>query len=112
MSQVKIGILGLEEAKRLVHKAKESGLNLTLEYNDRSCQRGCAVTVELWTSEDDFHAISKMMNEDFKTHARGVVDWEQTQTVVDVTKSEATCPACGCKFNPQNLECPDCGLCF
>jgi hypothetical protein len=112
MSRVKLGILGLEEAKRLALKGKRQGLDIILEHNDQTCSRGCAVTVEIWGSAEQAHQISEFLNEDFKTHAKGEVNWSQTQEVVDLSLPEAICPACGTKFKTELSQCPDCGLCF
>lgn len=112
MTRVKLGIIGLAEAKRLALKAKGKGLELILEHNDQTCARGCAVTVEIWSSAEQAPQISDFLNEDFKTHARGEVNWSLTQEVVDLNQPEAICPACGTKFKTTLLECPDCGLCF
>jgi hypothetical protein len=102
--RVKIGVLVLHEAKRLCEKAAKEGLEIVLEYNDHSCQRGCAVTVEMWADEKNVGLIQNFFKEDFKTHAYDGVDW----TILEIV----TCPACGKKFKPEKPECPDCGLCF
>ena len=52
----KIAVMGLNEAKLLQKDCLEKGVELVFNHDDKSCTRGCAVTVEVHAKEADIIA--------------------------------------------------------
>lgn len=110
---IRLGTMGLHEAKSLQRVLAQEGVELVLDHNDQTCTRGCSVTVELLVSEAGLPMVQKVLKAQFERQTQGTnVQWELMNEVFDPEKAEATCPACGTKFETSSKACPDCGLCF
>lgn len=110
---IRLGTMVLGEAKSLQRVLAQEGVELVLDHNDQTCSRGCSVTVELLVSEDGLSMVQKVLKDQFERNTKGTkVQWELLDEVFDPGKAEATCPACGTKFETSLKSCPDCGLCF
>ena len=57
-----LGIVEINEAKRLKELLKRQGVGLDIEFKDKTCKTGCSVTVELWGIESDIPKIQKFMD--------------------------------------------------
>jgi hypothetical protein len=113
MNKLVLGTLPIEEAKRLQDQLKNKNITVFLDHNPSTCSRGCSVTVEASCYEKDIKEVSGLLNSNFKEMmADHDVKWELLNETFDPNKNQATCPACGTKFNTSSSECPDCGLCF
>jgi rubrerythrin len=110
---VRVGIIGIEEAKRLQDKMHESGVELKLQFDEQTCQRGCAKTVEILAQEKDLAQLGEHMGKEYQKSLEGMdVNWDLMNEVFDPNKEQATCPACGFVFSTSESACPDCGLVF
>jgi rRNA maturation endonuclease Nob1 len=106
-----IGILPLIEAKDIQNKMNQLGAKLFLEHNEKTCTRGCTVTVEVHCEEQYLEAFKTVMTKNYQELMDGFdVNLEQMTSVFDTGKDEAICPACGTKFQTSSSECPECGL--
>ena len=107
----KIAVMGLQDAKEFQGKLRKEGIELVLNHNDKTCTRGCAVTVELMGREADLEKIQEVYSRSFNKMLEGLeFDPEVIRAVYDNSQANATCPACGHNFATTNTECPDCGL--
>ena len=108
---IKIAVMGLNEAKSFQGTLKKSGIETELNHNDRTCTRGCSVTVELMARESDVSRIQAIYQQSFNKLVEGLeFDPNVVNSVFDNSKEEAICPACGFQFSTAKSECPDCGL--
>ena len=108
-----IGVMGLNDAKVFQKKLQEVGVELVLNHNEASCTRGCAVTVDLLAKEADIPKVQELYAREFQKSLEGHdINLEQLAAVFDPSAKTVQCPACGFEFEPQNNECPDCGLMF
>lgn len=111
MDLVKVGVMGLHEAKTFKQELEKLGVELVLNHNEQTCTRGCSITVEILAKESDLSQIQKMYQEKYEKLLEGLdVNVDQMNSVFDTSQSEAICPACGHNFSTSNTECPDCGL--
>ncbi len=113
MDLIKIAIMGLDEAKSLQKNCAKRGVEIILNHNEQTCNRGCSVTVEVHAKESDLNTVQEVYGHSFKKLLEGHdINPEQLNSVYDPSAQEVVCPACGHKFDPKNSECPDCGLAF
>ncbi len=111
MELMRIAVMGLQEAKDLKKDCEALGADIVLNHNDQTCNRGCAVTVEVHAYEKDLPIIQKVYSDKYQKLLDGHnVDLDVINSVFDTNQDSATCPACGFKFSTTNTECPDCGL--
>lgn len=111
MDLVQLAIMGLDEAKQFQKTCEKKGIELILNHNEASCRRGCAVTVEILGKVSDIAMIQDIYQTEYQKLLKGHdVNDEQLNAVYDLSQPEALCPACGHKFSPGPIECPDCGL--
>lgn len=112
MSEMKkITVMGLQEAKDFQAALRKEGVEVVLNHDDKTCTRGCAVTVEMLGREEDFPIIQSVYSRSYEKLLDGLeFDPEVINSVYDTSKGEATCPACGHNFSTSKTECPDCGL--
>lgn len=111
MELVKIAVMGLEDAKHFKNECKKSGVEIILNHDEKTCGRGCSVTVELHAYERDLEIVQNIYNEKYKKMLEGLeVDFEQVNSVYNTEDEFAICPACGFKFSTSSGVCPDCGL--
>lgn len=113
MDEVLLGVMDLQEAKNHQLNLKSKGVEIHFKTNGKTCTTGCKVTVEVWGMESDLPQIQEYFQNDYLKHVKGhVPDFEQLSAVYDPTAAEVVCQACGSKFSPAKIECPDCGLCY
>jgi len=113
MEPLRIAVLPLQDAKDLQNDLAKQNIEIVLNHNDQTCNRGCSITVEVLGFEKDMPIIAKTYQENFQKLTEGhEVNWEVASAVFDTSKDLATCPACGHEFATTNTECPDCGLCL
>ena len=111
MDLVKVGVMGLNEAKAFKSELEARGVELVLNHNEQTCTRGCTITVEMLAKEADIPTIQKLYQEKYEQLLEGHdINAEQMNAIFDSSQAEALCPACGHKFSTANTECPDCGL--
>ena len=106
----------LAEMKTLQRLLKKEYVG-SLLVEDRSGQgSGCcnAKMFELSVKKQDAALVRQILVEDYKrTTALDEHDFQPAAAVVyDQRSAQANCPACGCRFKPDDRACPDCGLCF
>ena len=111
MDQIRIAVLPLQDAKNFQKDLNNKGIEISLNHDDQTCTRGCAITVEIMGYEKDLPVIAQMYQENFQKMTEGHdVNWEAVNSVFDTSKEIATCPACSFEFSTNKTECPDCGL--
>jgi hypothetical protein len=111
MKPIRFGIFQLNDAKSLQQDLAKKNIEIFLNHNDKTCTRGCSITVEVLGYEKDLPEIAKVFQDNYKKLVEGLeVDWEVANSVFDPAKSTATCPACAAQFSTKETECPDCGL--
>ena len=108
-----LGIMELNDAKRLKAKLAEMGVEIELGHNKETCTKGCKVTVEVWSDPKHLPKIQEVLNEERSKLMDDLdVDPELHNQVFDPNAETAICPACGTKFSTESAECPECGLVF
>lgn len=111
MEPIKLAVLPLNDAKNLQEQLSKKGIELILNHNEQTCNRGCSITVEILAFEKDLEAVRDAYQESYQKLTDGHdVNWEVANSVFDHSSAEAICPACGFTFVPTTSECPDCGL--
>ncbi|MAX66684.1 MAG: hypothetical protein QF441_00620 [Bacteriovoracaceae bacterium] len=111
MNLVKIAIMSLNEAKELKKDCSLQGVEIVLNHNEKTCNRGCSVTVEVHGKESDLGQIQEIFSKKYAKLLEGHdVNLDLLNEVFDPHAEKVTCPACGYSFSPQSSECPDCGL--
>lgn len=111
--QILIGVMPLNEAKRLQIELKKRDLRSELKTNEETCTRGCTVTVELWAQAEDQESLVLFLRENQAKDYDGLeVNAELLSQTFDPNSEEVICQACGEKFSPKQNECPDCGLVY
>ncbi len=111
MEPIRLAILPLNDAKSLQDDLKSEGVELVLNHNEKTCTRGCSVTVEVLGYEKDIEIISKKYQQNYQKLTEGhEVNWEAANSVFDPNAEKAICPACSFEFSTDKSECPDCGL--
>ena len=103
--------MSLNEAKNIQEGLKSKGVEIQLNHNEKTCTRGCSVTVEVHAKEADLPVIKSYLAENFAKSLEGHdVDLEALNAVYDPSQEKAICPACGHEFSTKSPACPDCGL--
>lgn len=111
MNLIPIAVLPLQDAKDFQRQLSDKGVEISLNHNDQTCTRGCAITVEVHGAEKDLPIIAKTYQENFQKLTEGhEIDWNALNAVFDPSKETAVCPACSFEFSTSKKECPDCGL--
>ncbi len=111
MEQVRLAVMPLSDAKEFQDQLKSKGVELILNHNEKTCTRGCTVTVEVLGYEKDIEVIARAYQDNYQKLTEGhEVNWEIANSVFDPNQESATCPACGHHFSTNLSECPDCGL--
>jgi hypothetical protein len=82
--------------------------------SSQGCGKGCCgTTLDLMVrreeAADAHHLIQRELD---KTRALDDHDLSGSDAVFNPDAGQATCPACGFKFQTSTTTCPDCGLCF
>ncbi|MEI6093814.1 MAG: hypothetical protein WCQ47_09100 [bacterium] len=113
--KVLIGIIEINEAKRLKEKLFNKGIDLDLIHNDQTCKKSYQTKIEVWVDSESIEAVQQIIHEE-NMHfimSEGVdVNTDQLNQVFDTEADTTVCPACGTTFSTKLKECPDCGLVF
>ena len=113
--KILIGVIEVNEAKRLKEKLSSRGINIDLIHNDETCKKSYQSKVEVWVNSESIEAVQKMIHEEnmHMIMSEGVeVNPDQLNQVFDSDAETAVCPACGTSFSTKLKECPECGLVF
>lgn len=120
------GQIGPQEETVPIHKGQLNeirGMELDLRSeniaylvrgDESSCNKGCCPTtfsLEV-RREDALEAYAVVQAHVERTTALSHHDLSHCDVVFDPSARQATCPACGFKFQTTTTTCPDCGLCF
>lgn len=112
--KVLLGVVELNEAKRIRSLLENQGVELEFVSNPHTCSSGkCGAQVEVHANAWDMPAIVAFFKRE-KARDLGGLEFnpELSDEVFDPTRETARCPACGTEFPTANKECPDCGLVF
>jgi hypothetical protein len=116
MSRILLGVMELQEAKRVRSHLEERGVRLELVSNPETCgdgKVGCKPSVEVYAQEADVPLIAEFFKREKERDLGGrEIDPQLLSQVFDTSNEDATCPACGTQFKTAAKECPDCGLVF
>lgn len=110
-----LGIMPLNEAKRIQKKLAELEVPSELKTNDATCTTGCTVTVELWTDSQYEDQVRAFFSKEQERDLGGLeINAAFLNETFDPEADEVTCQACGEKFGPKvnASECPECGLVY
>lgn len=111
MEMIKIAVMSLQEAKSFQDQLMKKGVTIQLEHNEKTCTRGCTVTVELLGRQQDLPVIAEVFQSNYAKLLEGHdVNPEVVNSIYDPSKEIALCPACGTDFSTKLTECPECGL--
>jgi len=100
--------------KQVQARLSREGFPSLIAGDKNSCGKGCCGSeVRLQVRMTDVQDILALMAREH-VQTTGLADHETmyADAVYDSSAANATCPACGCSFSPQDKICPDCGLCF
>lgn len=113
MDYLAFAVLPLDEAKSIEKELAKRDVRIKLAHNEKTCTRGCQVTVELLAIREDLMQIQEVLKERFMKALEGHdVNLNTLSEIFDESKAQATCPACGEVFSTTLLMCPECGLNF
>lgn len=108
-----LGVMPINLAERLVSLAASQGIQVEKIHNQKTCTKGCSISVEVWVDEADAAAVQSLWLADQQRNYLGLSFQEETiGQVYDTNKETAICPACAHEFKTSLSECPSCGLCF
>ena len=113
--KVLLGVVEINEAKRLKDRLAEKNIEIELIHNETTCRKGCVAKVEVWAEMVNVETIQKIIHEQnmHMIMSEGTeVDQERINQVFDADAETAVCPACGTSFSTKLKECPECGLVF
>ena len=111
--KVLLGTAPIVNANRYRDLLAKQEIEITLAYNETTCKTGCGHTIEIWAHPDDVQAVVETIKIDSSKNYQGLeFDSALVNQVIDTSKEEAQCPACGSMFSSTAVECPDCGLGF
>jgi len=113
--KILIGVIEVNEAKRLKEKLSSRGVSIDLIHDDETCKKSYQSKVEVWVNSDSMETVQKMIHEEnmHMIMSEGVdVNPDQLNQVFDSEAETAVCPACGTSFSTKLTECPECGLVF
>jgi transcriptional/translational regulatory protein YebC/TACO1 len=114
-NKILVGVIEINEAKRLRDKLFDRGVQIDLIHNEQTCRKGCQSRVEVWVEAQHLQQVQELFQEEVKrmieTEGTGV-NHEQIGQVFDPEAKTTICPACGTEFSTELKECPDCGLVF
>ncbi len=113
--KVLIGVIEINEAKRLKEKLLKKNLSVELIHNDETCKKSYVSKVEVWAQEEDLEKVQRVIHDENMELiiSEGTnIDHDQLNQVFDPDAETAICPACGTSFSTKLKECPECGLVF
>ncbi len=113
--KILVGVIEINEAKRLKDKLLEEGVQIDLVHNNETCAKGCQTRIEFWANSKDINKVQEVLNQEVKKMIEkegNNINHEQISSVFDSEAKTANCPACGTEFSTTLKECPDCGLVF
>lgn len=108
-----LGTLAAPQATALKNRLAKAGIEVALVHNQVTCNKGCALQLEVWAHPADTSEISKLLSHDAVDEMTSMgYDPKLLGQVFDASAEEVTCPACGATFKPTTDSCPECELCF
>lgn len=109
-----LGVVELDEAKRLRSALLTTGVELEFVHNPETCSdKSCKPKVELYVAQNKAEKVLEFLRRERENLMAGIESMaKHVDEVFDTGKAEATCPACGNVFATTAKECPDCGLVF
>ena len=113
--KILIGVIEINEAKRLKEKLSIHDVNIELIQNDETCKKSYQTKVEVWVASEYIEEVQKVIHAEnmHMIMSEGVdVNPEQLNQIFDSEAETAVCPACGTSFSTKLKECPECGLVF
>lgn len=113
--KVLIGIIEINEAKRLKEKLLTRGIDIDLIHNDETCKKSYQTRIEVWVTLESIAEVQKMIqdeNMDLLISEGVEINHDQLNQIFDPDAETTVCPACGTTFSTKLKECPDCGLVF
>lgn len=112
--KVLLGVVELDEAKRIRSALLAAGVALEFVHNPETCSdKSCKPKVELYVAQAQAEKVLEFLRRERENLLAGIESMaKHAGEVFDTAKAEATCPACGTVFATTAKECPDCGLVF
>jgi len=112
--KILLGVVDLQEGKRLKSALATRNIFLDLVSNPETCSSGkCGSSVELYIDRNHVAVFNEFLaKEKAQLLAGHQLRPGFESEVFDAEKETATCPACGTAFSTKLSECPDCGLGF
>lgn len=108
-----LGVFPSREAEWLQSMLAKEGVEVASVYNQITCSSGCSPSKEIWVHPDDLAFIQKIILSQHLKVLEGLgANVSLINEVFDESRQEATCPACGFKFQTRYKQCPDCELSF
>ena len=108
-----VGLLPARDAELLKSRMEKHGIEIMAITNDASCKSGCTPSKEVWAHPADVQTIHTLiLRERMEALADLGADVRLLSEVFDPLQPQATCPACGFKFETALGCCADCGLNF
>ena len=108
-----VGLLPARDAEILKTNMEKHGIEIMAITNNASCKSGCTPSKEVWAHPTDVQTIHTLiLRQRLEALADLGADVRLLNEVFDPSQPQATCPACGSKFETSLGSCSDCGLNF
>ncbi|MEI6080752.1 MAG: hypothetical protein WCQ53_08985, partial [bacterium] len=62
--KVLIGVIEINEAKRLKEKLLKKNLSVELIHNDETCKKSYVSKVEVWAQEEDLEKVQRVIHDE------------------------------------------------
>lgn len=106
----------LMELKQIRHLLSKHDLASLLTGDGAASNKGCCASASfiLVVREEALSLATEVLSADFRrsTALDSHRVTAKAEVVFDEDAGKISCPACGGSFVPQELVCPECGLCF
>lgn len=111
---VVLGVMELQEAKRIRSMLADRGIQVALVNNPTTCTGlKCGPAAEVHVRPEDVETVAELLQAERTRLLEGHdLDGGFHNNVFDSEKPTASCPACGTQFSTSLTECPECGLGF
>ena len=106
----------LQDIKTLQRVLRSEYIGSMLIEDESEGNKGCCggKVFDLLVKQEDARDALKVLVEDYRrtTDLANHDFGNGGEVVIDLESNQASCPACGCQFRPEDKSCPECGLCF
>ena len=106
----------LQDIKTLQRVLRSDYIGSLLVEDESETTKGCCggKVFDLLVKQEDARDAIKVLADDYRrtTDLANHDFGDGGEAVIDLESNQARCPACGCKFKPEDKTCPECGLCF